>query len=201
MENLDEEVVLDCVRELRSCGRDSIAVIYALSQGMLGVGRRFEKAEYYLADLIVSGSIYRQALKLLEIGVEDRKSGSRPNTVLIGVVKNDIHDIGKDIVVGTLSAGGFKVIDLGSDVDMKEFLAAVRQHKPRILALGGTMGFAADEMERIITALADEKLRDGLQIIVGGVAVSRSNVGRIGADFYAPDPIEMLNICKQISDE
>jgi methanogenic corrinoid protein MtbC1 len=225
MENLDEEAVLGCVRELRSGGgrggnrgRDNIAVIYALNQGMLDVGRRFEIGEYYLADLIVSGSIYRHALKLLELGVKGGSSrdksadtsrpvkddGSRrgcPVTVLIGVVKNDIHDIGKDIVAGTLSAGGVKVIDLGIDVDAGEFVRGVRLYKPHILALGGTMGFAVDEMERIIRALADEKLRSGLLVIAGGIAINRESAIRIGADFYAPDPMQMLDICKHINNQ
>jgi 5-methyltetrahydrofolate--homocysteine methyltransferase len=121
--------------------------------------------------------------------------------VLIGVVKNDIHDIGKDIVAGTLSAGGVKVIDLGIDVDVAEFVKGVALYRPQVLALGGTMGFAVDEMERIIGALADKNLRSGLLVIAGGAAIDSTSAIRIGADFYAPDPMQMLNICKHINDE
>jgi methanogenic corrinoid protein MtbC1 len=197
MQNLEEEKVLSCVQELYEGGADNISIINTLNLGMVRVGKLFEAGSYYLADLIVSGTIYRQALGLIES--RNRKppdqSGGR---IIIGVVKNDIHDIGKDIIVGTLLSEGFDVIDLGVDVSCEDFIQAVCDHKPNILALSGTMGYAIDEMERIIRALDEKKARPGLAVIIGGGCANERNALRIGADFFSKDPIEALNICKKL---
>jgi methanogenic corrinoid protein MtbC1 len=197
MENLEEEKVLRCVQELHEKGADTISIINILNSGMSRVGKLFETGAYYLADLIVSGTIYRQALGLIE--PRNRKPpGQSRSKILIGVVKNDIHDIGKDIIVGTLLSEGFDVIDLGVDVLCEDFIKAVCDHKPGILALSGTMSYAIDEMEEIIRVLDEEKLRQGLAVIIGGSCANEHNALRIGADFYSKDPIEALAICKEL---
>ncbi|MDR2785596.1 MAG: cobalamin-dependent protein [Treponema sp.] len=197
MQNLEEEKVLRCVQELHAGGADNIAIINTLNIGMVRVGKLFETGSYYLADLIVSGTIYRQALDLIE-SRNHRPPGQTRGRILIGVVKNDIHDIGKDIIVGTLLAEGFDVIDLGVDVACEDFIQAVSEHKPDILALSGTMSYAIDEMERIIKVLDEKKARPGLAVIIGGGCANKHNALRIGADFYSKDPIEALTICKEL---
>ena len=200
MGNLDEETVLGIVKRLRDEGAGNISIMYILNRGMLQVGKNFEAGVYYLADLIVSGAIYRQALELLGF---DCSESSNPSAgkVLIGVVKNDIHDIGKDIIVSTLKSDGFEVIDLGVDVPLEDFIAAIIKHKPDILALGGTMSFALDEMQRVILELERVSLRGNMRVIVGGVCVNKSNAKRIGADYYSEDPIEALEICKKMMEK
>jgi methylmalonyl-CoA mutase cobalamin-binding domain/chain len=197
MQNLDEEEVLSCVQELREKGADTISIIDTLNAGMIQVGKLFETGAYYLADLIVSGAIYRQALALINPQNYKHPGRSR-GKVLIGVVKNDIHDIGKDIIVGTLRSEGFDVIDLGVDVSCEDFIQAVHDHKPDILALSGTMSYAIDEMERIIQVLDEQKARQNLSVIIGGICANEHNALRIGADFYSKDPIEALTICKEL---
>jgi methanogenic corrinoid protein MtbC1 len=197
MQNLEEEKVVRCVQELRAGGADTVAIINTLNEGMVRVGKLFETGSYYLADLIVSGAIYRQALDL--IGPRNHRPQGQPRgKILIGVVKNDVHDIGKDIIVGTLLSEGFDVVDLGVDVACEDFIQAVCDHKPNILALSGTMTYAIDEMERIIRALDERNARPGLAIIIGGGCANKDNALRIGADFYSKDPIEALNICKEL---
>jgi methanogenic corrinoid protein MtbC1 len=197
MQNLDEEKVLSCVQELHEKGADTISIINILNAGMILVGKLFETGSYYLADLIVSGAIYRQALGLIDSRKHNLSGKSRVR-ILIGVVKNDIHDIGKDIIVGTMLAEGFDVVDLGTDVSCEDFIQAVYDHKPDVLALSGTMSYAIDEMERIIHALDGEKIRRNITIIIGGSCADERNALRIGADFYSKDPIEALNICKEL---
>jgi methylmalonyl-CoA mutase cobalamin-binding domain/chain len=197
MENLDEEMVLNRERELRQSGMSANTIMDMLNQGMLRVGKLFESGRYYLADLIVSGTIYQRVLEQMEFEkIMPREPGR--GRVLIGVVKNDIHDIGKDIIAGTLRSEGFEIIDLGTDVTTGEFIEAIRNKKPDILALGGTMSYALDEMETIINRIKDEGLRDGVVIVVGGVGLNQNNANRIGADFYGADPVEAAAICKRI---
>jgi methanogenic corrinoid protein MtbC1 len=197
MQNLDEENALSCVRELRERGADTISIINTLNAGMIRVGKLFETGAYYLADLIVSGAIYRQALALIN-PQNYKHPGQSRGKILIGVVKNDIHDIGKDIVVGTLRSEGFDVIDLGVDINCEDFIQAVHDHKPGILALSGTMSYAIDEMEQIIQVLGEQKARQNLSVIVGGICANEHSALRIGADFYSKDPIEMLALCKKL---
>jgi methylmalonyl-CoA mutase cobalamin-binding domain/chain len=197
MQNLDEEKVLSCVQELHRKGADTISIISLLNAGMIRVGKLFETGSYYLADLIVSGTIYRQALGLIDSRNHNPPGESR-GRILIGVVKNDIHDIGKDIVAGALLAEGFDVIDLGTNVSCEDFIQAVRDLKPDILALSGAMSYAIDEMEQIIRVLDGEKARQDITVIIGGGCTDERNALRIGADFYSKDPIEMLNsVCPQ----
>jgi methanogenic corrinoid protein MtbC1 len=197
MQNLEEEKVLSCVRELHEKGVDTTSIINTLNAGMLRVGKMFEAGSYYLADLVVSGTIYRQALGLIG-PLNHKPPGQSRGKILIGVVKNDIHDIGKDIIVGTLLSEGFEVIDLGTDVACEDFIQAVYEHKPGMLALSGTMSYAIDEMEQIIQVLNEKKLRQGLAVIIGGSCANNHNALRIGADFYSKDPIEALGICKKL---
>jgi methanogenic corrinoid protein MtbC1 len=199
MENLEEEKALSRVRELRREGAGNISIIYMLNEGMLKVGKLFENGSYYLADLIVSGTIYQRVLEQMEIEKDAPRKQVR-GRVLIGVVKNDIHDIGKDIIAGTLRSEGFDIIDLGTDVSAEEFIKAVKTGKPDILALGGTMSYAVDEMKTIITLMKDAGLRNSVTIIVGGVGINQNNADYIGADFYAADPVETVAICTQIVD-
>jgi methylmalonyl-CoA mutase cobalamin-binding domain/chain len=197
MQNLDEEKVLSCVQELHEKGADTISIINTLNVGMTQVGKLFEDGSYYLADLIVSGAIYRQALGLIDSRNHTPPGQSR-GRILIGVVRNDIHDIGKDIVAGTLRAEGFDVVDLGTNVSAEDFIQAVCDHKPDVLALSGAMSYAIDEMERIIGILNEKNLRQDLSVIIGGGCANKRNALRIGADYYSKDPIDALHICKEL---
>jgi methanogenic corrinoid protein MtbC1 len=196
MENLDEEKVLNCVKELSLAGTSNLSIIRLLNAGMVKVGKLFESRSYYIADLIVSGTIYRQALELLEIE-ENGPSQNSLGKILIGVVKNDIHDIGKDIIVWSLRSEGFEVIDMGTDVSDDDFISAIISHKPDILALSGTMSYTADEMSNIINKIKETGMRNNIIIIIGGNGITKENADCIGADYYAADPIEAINLCNK----
>jgi methanogenic corrinoid protein MtbC1 len=196
MENLEEDRVLDLARQLWDQGTSSISIMTMLNHGMIQVGKRFETGIYYLADLIVSGYIYRSALSILLPAGGQRLPEDPAGKVVLGVARGDIHDIGKDILALTFRAEGFEVIDMGINVPREDFIAAVTRHHPDILALSGTMTFAVDEMELIIRDLSDKNLRDGVTVIVGGISANKISARRIGADYYAKDPMEALAICK-----
>jgi methanogenic corrinoid protein MtbC1 len=196
MENLEEDKVIDLARQLWDRGTSSISIMRVLNSGMIRVGKRFEMGVYYLADLIVSGFIYRRALSLLIPAKSQCLPDEPAGKIVLGVARGDIHDIGKDIVALTFSAEGFEVIDLGINVKREDFIMAVERYRPDILALSGTMTFAVDEMEMIIHDLSDKNLRDGVTVIVGGISANKINARRIGADYYAKDPIEAIAICK-----
>lgn len=196
MSELDEDRVLSLTKEHQS-DRDRYSVISQLNQGMLEVGKRFENGDYFLADLIVSGIIYRKALGLIG-PLADGKNQKTNGRIMIGVAKNDIHDIGKDIIVSILCADGFEVIDLGTDVSADTFVARAKQERPDLIAICGTMGFAFGEMGLIIEALENAGIRESVSILVGGMCVDQEESLVIGADGYSKDPVDALNICRKL---
>lgn len=197
MEELNEPTVLKSVKELRANGITVFNVLNMLNSGMLRVGKKFEQGEYFLADLILSGIIYRNSLELLGI-CEPSTNEKYSGKVLIGVVKDDIHDIGKDIIVSTLLSGGFDVNDLGTDVRSSEFVSAALEFKPDIIALSGTMSYSTHEMHITISRLRESKVCESAKILVGGICISREESTAIGADFYSENPIGALSICREI---
>lgn len=198
MEELDEATALALVDGLVAANAKTIDILRMLNEGMLLVGNRFADGQYFIADLIMSGVIYRRALDKLELG---SIGGEKEAKVLIGVVKNDIHDIGKDIVVSTLKSDGFNVIDIGMDVEAEQFVKEALVHRPDIIALSGTMSYAAREMGRIISLLGEAGVRDFAKVIVGGLCMDENKSIKIGADAYSKDPIGFLKHCRELTDD
>jgi methanogenic corrinoid protein MtbC1 len=193
---LDEARVLDCARRLLDGGADRFLILELLKEGLAVVGDLYEKGEYFIADLIVSGSIYKAVLELPQM--QYRPEAGRPilGRVVIGTVEGDVHDIGKDLVRSVLSANGFEVVDLGTDVPPAVFISALREHRPDILALSGVLTLAVTSMARTIEAVAEAGYRDRVRIIVGGMCLSEELGRSIGADAYAKDPFAGLVACK-----
>ena len=149
MADLNEDLVVETVRNMIAAGQSSEQIQYDLNTGIAAVGTRFEQGEYFIADLIVSGMIYRSAL--LEQEPLRPESAPRPRgKVIIGVVAGDIHDIGKDIIVSLLRAERFDVVDLGIDVKPERFIHAVRNYEPDILLLSGVLSTAQDSMAKTV---------------------------------------------------
>ena len=196
MENLDEKAVKSRVIRLLNDGASSHTIMYTLNSGMFLVGKKFEIGEYFLADLVVSGIIYREALDLIDI--TSKEMHRTIGKVLIGVVVDDIHDIGKDIVSGTLRGGGFEVIDLGTDVSSERFVEAALLHRPDIIALSGAMSFAFEGIRNTIEQLTTAGVREFAKIIAGGNCINKSANHLLNVDGYGDDPVETLVICREL---
>jgi 5-methyltetrahydrofolate--homocysteine methyltransferase len=158
------------------------------------VGNLFEAKEYFLTELIMSGEIITQIMKILKPYI---KSNSKAKAkVLLGTAKGDMHDIGKNIVRNFMQAEGFEVIDLGVNVSTDRFVEAVRVEKPEILAISVLISASMPEVEKVMKALKKEGLRETVKVIVGGAPVTQEFVDNIGADGFANDAIDGLKICK-----
>ncbi len=200
MTELDEERVMQLVQAMISSGATSNSIQMALNIGVSNVGRRFEKGDYFIADLIVSGMLYRDALRLL-LPLPNSNRVMPIGRVVIGVVEGDIHDIGKDIVVSLLRAEHFEVIDLGVDVKPERFAYAIRTYRPDILLMSGVLSFAKESMKKTMEHLQGEKLRSQVSILIGGMCSSEKHMALIGADGWAYDPMETVNFCKRVVGE
>jgi len=183
---LAEEQVLEGVSLALAEGTEPIALVEQLREAMSVVGRRFEEKEYYLSELIMSAEIFKEAMAL----IEPHLSGSTGDTrgrLVIGTVKGDIHDIGKNIVATLLRCEGFEVIDLGVDVPTQRFVEQTRDSGARLLALSGLLTPAFDAMKETVDALADAGLRPDVKVIIGGGPVNQSVVEFTGADAWGRD--------------
>jgi 5-methyltetrahydrofolate--homocysteine methyltransferase len=171
------------------------AIANGLSRGMEIVGRKYEVKECFLADLIIAGETMKEGMKILKphLGTGDR---SAMGTVVIGTVKGDLHDIGKDIVATLLEAAGFQVVDLGVDVSAEEFVRAVGNHKADILGMSALLTTTMPEMQLVIRELEKAGLRRKLNVIIGGAAISPEYAREIGADAVGKDAVDGVNICK-----
>ena len=200
MTELNEEQVMACVQAMIEEGVSVNAIQMGLNVGVTNVGKRFENGEYFIADLIVSGMIYRDALRLLMPVM----SGNRTmpiGRIVIGVVEGDIHDIGKDIVVSLLRAEHFEVIDLGVDVKPERFAYAIRTYRPDVLLMSGVLTLARESMKKTMDLLQKEELRSQVAILIGGLCASQWHSQWMGADAWAYDPMETVAFCKQAVEE
>lgn len=200
MTELNDEHVMRCVQKMIDAGCSCNAIQMGLNEGVNNVGKRFETGEYFIADLIVSGMIYRDALNLLMPLISNGRS-MPVGRVVIGVVAGDIHDIGKDIVVSLLRAEHFEVIDLGVDVKPERFAYAIRTYRPDVLLMSGVLTLARESMKKTMMLLEKEELRSQVAILIGGMCAGEPQRQWIGADGWAYDPMETIEFCKKVVGE
>ena len=147
------------------------------------VGRLFECEEYFVPELLLAARAMKASLELLRPLLV--ASGAQPaGRVVIGTVKGDLHDIGKNLVASMLEGGGFEVIDLGADVAPDRFVEAVTSRNANLVALSALLTVTMTSMKTTIDALAAAGVRDRVKIMVGGAPVTQQYADAIGADGY-----------------
>ncbi len=161
-----------------------------LNDGMIAamaeVGRRFEEGDYYVPEMLISARAMQAGLAILKPHLQS--GGDQPaGTVLIGTVKGDLHDIGKNLVALMLEGAGFEVRDLGVDVSADKIVEAIRTGGANILALSALLTTTMPYMKTTINAIRQAGLRDTIKIMVGGAPVNAEYASQIGADGYSPD--------------
>ncbi len=157
-----------------------------LIAGMSIVGTRFKKDEIYMPEVLIAARTMHAGLNVLKPLIAEQGM-SKKATVVIGTVKGDLHDIGKNIVRMMIEGAGYEVIDLGIDVPNEKFIRAVEDYKPRFLCLSALLTTTIPAMSEIIDDLSKEGLRDRVKVVVGGAPVTQKYADEIGADGYAPD--------------
>jgi methylmalonyl-CoA mutase cobalamin-binding domain/chain len=196
--DLREEDVLRIAKDRMIAGEDPIAVAELCRRAIAAVGDRFAKKEYFLSQLVLSAEIFREIMEILEPRILERTKGEeKVGKVVIGTVKGDVHDIGKNIVVGLLKGNGFDVVDLGVDVEAERFVDQIAEEKPQIVGMSCLISVAWESMKNTIEAIEEAGLRDTVKIIVGGGLVNEQVAQHVGADAYANDVIRGINLCKE----
>ena len=179
-----------------SQGIDPLTIIEkGIVKGIKIVGEKFEAEDYFLAELIMAGEIIKQSMEILLPHIKGDNNIKSLGKIVIGTGKGDVHDIGKNLVKIFLNAEGFDVIDLGVDVSSNKFMEAIRNEKPKILAISALVSMTLPEVGKLMKALEEANLRKDLKIIIGGAPVTEDFVKDIGADAYAKNAIDGVNIC------
>ena len=170
---------------------ESLDVLEELIAGLRLAGDRFQKGEYFVVDMIQAAETFKEAMKVVKPTLGDKKKESI-GKYLIGTVKGDIHDIGKNLISIMLEGARFEVIDLGVDVSPEKFVEAIKVHKPQIVGLSALLTTTMLEMKEIVKAIEDANLRDKVKIMVGGAPVSERYAQSIGADSYSNNASEAI---------
>ena len=171
-------------------------VMEGLAKGMDLVGQKYEAGEYFLAELLMAGETMKEGMKVLEPYLKDAKREPL-GRVVIGTVRGDLHDIGKNIVATLLEGSGFEVHDLGVDSSPGRFTSVAAETNADIVAMSALLTTTMPEMGNVIQDLKRANIRDKVKVIVGGAALTDDFSKRIGADAYGRDAVEGNNICKK----
>ena len=171
----------------------------SLIAAMTEVGDRFEQGEFYVPEMLVAARAMQSGMTVLKpllLEADLQPAGK----VVIGTVKGDLHDIGKNLVAMMLEGAGFEIVDLGSDVPPEKFAAAVRENSPDIVGMSALLTTTMPAMENILEALEDLGVRSDVKVIIGGAPVTDSYAEKIGADGFAPDASRAVKLAQALMD-
>jgi len=178
---------------------DLVITITILRQALKNLGEKFEKMEVFLADLMLAAEAMKEAVNILApILKAQAKSAPTEAIIVIGTVKGDIHDIGKNLVTTTLQAEGYEVHDIGVDVPSTEFITKAEEVNADIIAASSLLQTSLPYLKDIVDILEDSNLRGKFKFIVGGAVVSREFADSIKADGFALDAPEAVKLVKRI---
>jgi len=165
--------------------------------GMEIVGKKFQANEIYVPEMLISAKAMKAGMKILE-PLLTKAGVKRVGKVVIGTVKGDLHDIGKNLVAMMLEGAGFEVVDAGVDVSAQKFADLIKETKANILGLSALLTTTMTEIKNVIDTFKEKGLRDEVKIIVGGAPVSAEYAAEIGADGYSPDAASAAALAKKL---
>ncbi len=196
--NGDREEVKRLTQEALDDGTGPEEIVNeGLIGGMNVVGEKFKNNEFYVPEVLIAARAMHAGMDILKPLLTE--SGVEPKgTVLIGTVKGDLHDIGKNLVSMMLEGGGFEVIDLEVDVAPEAYVEGIKEHAPNVVALSALLTTTMPSMKDTIDALSAAGVRDQVKVIIGGAPVTQAYADEIGADGYAPDAASAVGLVSSL---
>jgi 5-methyltetrahydrofolate--homocysteine methyltransferase len=192
----EDEVVAELVQQALDQGMAAGEVLQGgLITGMDEVGRDFKAGDLFVPEVLIAARAMHAGMNVLRplLAEGDTLSAGR---YLIGTVKGDLHDIGKNLVKMMLEGAGFETVDLGTDVDPQAFVDAVRDHQPQLVGMSALLTTTMVQMKAAVEALEEAGLRDSVKIMIGGAPVTDAFAKEIGADAYAPDAASAVDVAR-----
>ena len=194
----DIEAVAELVQDALDTGMVPSEVLKdALLSGMDEVGRDFKAGVLFVPEVIFSARSMQAGMDVLRPLLAESEMAGAGKCVL-GTVKGDLHDIGKNLVRMMLDGGGFEAIDLGVDLEPSAFVDAVREHQPDVVGMSALLTTTMAQMKVTIDALEEAGLRDSVKIMIGGAPVTAAFAEQIGADAYAPDAAAAVDVAREL---
>jgi len=190
--------VVDLTNEGLELGMDPLTLLFeAMIPALEEVGRLFEIGEYFVPEMLISARAMQGAMNILKPLIA--KTGAKPvGTFVMGTVKGDIHDIGKNLCNIMLEGAGFVVIDLGVNVASEKFVEAIQEHEPETVGMSAFLTTTMPMFKTNIEAIAEAGLRDQVNILVGGAPVTQEYCDTVGADGFAPDASSTVRLTKKL---
>jgi 5-methyltetrahydrofolate--homocysteine methyltransferase len=185
-------------KKLLGKGENPLQIINeGLIAGINEVGARFKTGNLYVPEMMMSAQAMKAGVELVKPNLN---GGEMPTLgkVVIGTVKGDLHDIGKNLVLMMLESSGFHMVDLGVDVSTEQFVAAVKQHQPQFVAMSALLTTTMPTMKEVISALEQQNLRPSVKVVIGGAPISQAYADDIGADGFASDAGAAADLCKEL---
>ena len=194
MVKMQEKEAVETAKRLLEGGEDPSRILASCKDAMDTVGKRFEKGEYFLPELVMAGEMLRQISEIVKPLITGEVQKERLGKVIIGTVEGDIHDIGKDIVVFMLDVNGFDVLDLGIDVPAQKFVDSLKDSQASVVGLSGFLTLAFNSMKATVDAIASAGLRDKVKIMIGGSVMSDQIAEFVGADVYGETAMSAVSL-------
>ncbi len=201
--NFDPDKVKETVYKALEEGiKPSEIITKGLSPGVRTIGEKYEAGEYFLPQLVKAGDLMKMGVELVnEKMTAEEIASSVKGKIVLGTVKEDVHDIGKNIVGSMLEAAGFEVVDLGTEVPPQDFVNVAKRENADIIAASSLMSFTKNHQRDIVEYLESLEERDNYKVIVGGGAVDQTWADKIGADGYAEDAQKTVKLVEKLLKE
>jgi 5-methyltetrahydrofolate--homocysteine methyltransferase len=169
----------------------------ALISAMDIVGKRFADGDIYVPEMLVSAKTMKQGLDIIKPLLTAGEAEHR-GTIVMGTVKGDLHDIGKNLVIMMMEGAGFRIVDMGVDVKIEDLIDTVKKEEADVLGLSALLTTTMPEMQKVIAALDEAGLRNQLKVIVGGAPIDQRFADEIGADGFGADAVEAVQLAREI---
>jgi 5-methyltetrahydrofolate--homocysteine methyltransferase len=166
-------------------------------QAMDRIGVKFKNGEIYIPEVLIAARAMHAGMAILK-PILSKSTSTLAAKIIIGTVRGDLHDIGKNLVIMMLEGGGFEVVDLGVDIPMAKFVEAIKQHQPQVVGMSALLTTTMREMKNTIQAIEGAGLRKQVKTMVGGAPVTEKFAKEIGADGYAPDAASAVDLVKSL---
>jgi trimethylamine corrinoid protein len=198
--NYDEEAAVKAAKRILELKMDPYkAITEGLTPAIQEMGNRFERGEAFLPELIMATDAMNAAVKILEKEItKDRLESTKKGRIVVGTVKGDIHNIGKNIVAIMLGTAGYEVIDLGVDVEPSKFVEEAGKSGAQVIMASALMTFTALNMKKITEYLQMEGVRNKYKLVFGGGPLTETWAKEMGADGYAPDALKAVELINKL---
>ncbi len=195
----EADEVAELVQQALDQGMEPNKVLQGgLIAGMDQVGKDFKAGELFVPEVLIAARAMHAGMSVLRplLAISGVPGAGK---YIIGTVKGDLHDIGKNLVKMMVEGAGFEVVDLGTDVSPEKFVAAVKEHQPKLMGLSALLTTTMTNMKTTVEALQEAGLRNSVKVMVGGAPVTEAFAKQIGADAYAPDAASAVDVARGLT--